>query len=108
MNSEILMKRYQIESAEKWKDVANTIPYLQFSKPYEFKVIPPFAGAMARFVVRNGDKSVSIYLDTCDRLGFFGAPYYEAYPIDGDTRRYGMEDPVELKQMIQDIENELK
>jgi hypothetical protein len=61
---------------------------------------------MARFRVRLPDHSpiddVSVYLDCYDRIGFFGAPYWEVYPYHGDVGRCRMADIDKLLEMIAD------
>lgn len=58
------------------------------------KVLPPFGGAMVRFLVGNVEtnRCVSVYLDCYDMLGSYGRPYWELYPNqEGDISRYPME-----------------
>jgi len=79
---------------DKWR---GEIPAIKFKSEWEVKVIPPFAGAIVRFVV-NG---VSVYLDCYDILGCFGEPYWEIYPYEGDTYRCKMNNVDELLEAIQ-------
>ena len=44
------------------------------------------------------------FYDTMDRLGFYEAPYFEAYPIDEDTARFSNS---EVDLMMETIEREL-
>jgi len=69
-------------------------PYLRFPASWAVQVIPPFGGAVARFCVRNrSGRVVSVYLDCYEKLGFFGAPYWEIFPsADGEPERFAMED----------------
>lgn len=48
-------------------------------------MIPPFGGAMVRFVVEFNGRICSVYLDCYDNLGFVGSPYWEVYPGDDNT-----------------------
>lgn len=67
------------------------VPWLTLPAGYSFKATFPFAGAAARFRVCKADqpgRSISVYLDTKDVLGCVGEPYWEAYPIKGDTERF--------------------
>ena len=68
------LDHYKIEHEEDWRGWVDKIPFLKFPISVEWKVIPPFVGAIARFLVRVNGKTVSVYLDCYDRLGVFGAP----------------------------------
>lgn len=84
------------------------IPWLSFPKGYSIRVIFPFGGAAARFQVCKTGKpknSVSVYLDTREMLGYFGAPYWEAYPIGDDVARFAMSD---VDSLIKAIIKQLK
>lgn len=97
------MKRYQIESEEEWRKTIKEIPTLNFKKEWNIRIIPPFGGAMARFVIEYNNKSISVYLDFYDRLGIVGQPYYEMY--DGtNTIRYYLN---ESDEMMNDIDKVL-
>jgi len=86
----------------KWVD---EIPFIKFSSEWEIQIIPPFTGATVRFRVKKGDAQVSIYLDCYDKLGYFGSPYWEVYPHEGDTFRCGINETDELLQAIQESLN---
>jgi acetone carboxylase gamma subunit len=89
---------------DKW---VKTIPVLQFKTEWSVKVIPPTAGAVVRFLVKANDKQISVYLDCYDHLGFVGQPYWEAYPIGGDARRFYIGQTEELMQAItEELESE--
>ena len=94
------IERYKIEDAEGWREWGDKIPALQFDPEWMVKIIPPFTGAMVRFMVRSGDKTASVYLDCHDSLGCMGEPYWEVYPIDGDTGRCLMAETDELMALI--------
>src|SRR4030065_481704 len=93
---ESYLERAQIENTEEWREWRKKIPFLTFPQGIELKVIPPFAGAIARFIARSNGKEVSVYLDCYDKLGCVGSPYWEVYPYDGDTYRCGMNETNEL------------
>jgi hypothetical protein len=80
-------QRYDVEHCEQWREAIDKIPALSFPRTWKVKVIPPFAGAMARFIAVSGKKSISVYLDMHESLGYFDGPYWEAYPVNGDTYR---------------------
>lgn len=82
------MRRWDVEADEKWREIAGEIPFIKFPADWTVAVIPPFAGALARFRVKLPDgREKSIYLDFYDRLGYVGQPYWEIYPVLGDVER---------------------
>lgn len=85
---------HEMEGSFEWEKWRNEIPFIPIYKDWEIKVIPPFCGAVVRFLVREpGGDDISVYLDCYDVLGCFGSPYWEIYPAaDGDVERYKMED----------------
>ena len=92
--------RYKIEDEEKWREWAGKVPAISFDSAWNIKVIPPFAGAMARFIVEANGKSASVYLDCYNALGYMEAPYWEVYPVDDDTGRCNINDTDELIALI--------
>lgn len=100
-------ERWRIEGDEQWREWIDHIPYISFPPDWQIKVIPPFSGAMARFWIKNGDNNISIYLDTYNRLGYWGdGPYWEVYPYRDDVGRCDMGDIPELLRMIQEALDE--
>ena len=101
------MRRY-VEREEGWRDISTTLPYISFPPEWEVKILPPMGGAMARFLVRapwTDGRTVSVYLDTHDRLGWVGQPYWEIYPnVDDDCTRYLL---AEVADMLAGIEASL-
>ncbi len=86
-----------------WDKWCDKIPPLKFDSNWEVRVIPPYAGAIARFIVNKAGEThrVSVYLDCYDDLGWKREPYWEVYPYcDGDTRRVGMNNTGELIEAI--------
>ena len=99
MDIELEMQRDIIEGKEGWKLISQQIPPLHFKEEWDVRIIPPFAGAVARFYIAYNNKFVSVYLDWFDRLGMVGHPYYEIY--DGeDTIRYAFN---QSDKMMNDI-----
>lgn len=80
--------RIRVEAEEKWREIVRDMPYLSFPDGYMIKVIPPFAGATARFLVgrKDKDKVVSVYCDHYNQLGFMDGPYWEALLGDDMVR----------------------
>lgn len=99
------MERGKIEHAEDWRGWCYKIPAIQFDSAWNVRVIPPFAGALARFWIEYNNKWVSVYFDGFSRLGWMmdsndnPIPYYEMYDGD-DTTRYYLD---ETDQMMEDI-----
>ena len=102
------MDRYKMEKDLRWRDLSRQVPFIRLPDGYEFAPIPPFAGAAARMLVRKtgSENAVSVYLDTDNSLGFWtnGAgepePYWEVYPVGGDTGRCEMADAETLVGLI--------
>ena len=93
-------QRTELETSDEWRRWAETTPFIRFPPEWEVRIVPPYGGAIARFYVRYGDNQCSVYLDCYNRLGYFGAPYWEVYPIDNDTARVPMEDVPGLLELI--------
>lgn len=93
----------RIFEADKWR---NALPYLQFPASYHVKIIPPFAAAVIRFLVRKdstpGVERVSIYFDGYNNLGCPGQPYWEVYPgSDGDISRFMLGQETDMMEEIE-------
>ena len=85
------------------------LPYLKFPANYHVKVLPAFAGAVARFWVRKdstpGEGRVSVYFDAYCNLGACSGTYWEVYPCgDGETARFLLG---EEKEMLEEVEKAL-
>lgn len=93
-----------VEDKYEWRKWVKEIPYIQFPKEYQVKVIPPFHGAVARFLVKHPrvEETISVYLDCYDELGVFGEPYWEMYPYEDDIYRTKMENVDDLLEHIQE------
>ena len=85
--------------------VMKEMPYFKFPPTWDIKIIPNFAGSDARFLVINGNDTISVYLDCGNKLGVYGQPYWEAYPIKyaeyEDTARFAFNDIDGLLACIQ-------
>ena len=90
----------QLYEWEKW---TKDIPFVRFPANWEVKIVPPFAGAVVRFVAKVGKKEISVYLDCYENLGYFGSPHWEAYPINDNNMRYALKD---WKKMIRAMNKE--
>ncbi len=83
------MKRCDVKSlydatfeTREWVD---DIPSLRFKEEWEVQIIPPFGGALIRFLVSANDKFLSVYLDGYNMLGGVrGETYWEVFDGDGD------------------------
>lgn len=100
------MLRYEIENKEHWRERINEIPFLRFPQDWMIKIIPPFGGAMARFIVEKQEKRISVYLDFDNALGWCKRPYWEIYPFEGDVYRCGINETQELIEAIAKALNE--
>lgn len=102
MDFEVQGKLERMKNYERWR---KELPSLHFDEKWEVKIIPPFAGAVIRFLINYKDKGVSVYFDSDSSLGYMyddndePIPYFEYY--DGhDTYRYLLN---EADQMMNDI-----
>lgn len=82
---------------DKWMD---EIPYMKFKPEWEVKAVPPFGGAVIRYFIKYNDERISVYLDCYNQLGYMDNPYWEAYPINGDTFRCYMNETDKLIKAI--------
>ncbi len=82
-----IMARYSVEQDEKWTEISGTIPFVKIPEGWEICFIPPFARAVARFIVKvpGSTNRVSVYLDFYDALGCMGQPYWEVYNVGGSS-----------------------
>lgn len=98
-----------LEKALDWPEVYRELPWFSLPEGYSFKPLFPFCGACVRFLVSKDtdpDNHVSVYLDTKQQLGFYmstdegaelyGVPYWEAYPIGDDVKRFPMSEGPQL------------
>jgi hypothetical protein len=102
----LYIKRADVEHNQDWRGWIKKIPELSFPADWKIKIIPPFAGAMVRFMVTTkAGGCTSVYLDCFDELGFMGEPYWEVYPYGEDTYRCLMN---ETTKLIRAIKHSLK
>lgn len=98
-------QQFQVARLFEWEHWTESIPYIEFKPGWGVKVVPPFMGAIVRFLVEKDGCNVSVYLDCYDMLGSMGHPYWEIYPSDdGDTERFDMND---VTGLIDGIERSL-
>lgn len=98
-----LVSRCKVEQSEDWQVWIKKIPFIKFPADREVKIIPPFGGALIRFLVKkNESENISVYLDVYGRLGAVENPYWEVYPYHDDVVRVDMENVEELLQRIQE------
>lgn len=100
MLDESYTERLRLERSENWSYVVAEVPSINFDSEWNVTVVPPFGGAMVRFKVEYMGARVSVYLDTKDRLGCYGSPYWEIYPFEDDIARVDMKDTGELIDLI--------
>lgn len=87
-----ISRRCDVERSQDWRGWIEKMPYIKFDPTWEVKVIPPFAGALARFLVRYNGYVVSVYFDAYEQLGYMDGPYWEIHPVGGDVVRVLMND----------------
>ncbi len=103
------IRRSQVEHDEKWSDIMKEIPPINFDKEWDILVIPPFGGAVARFIVmKDYVRVASVYLDWYEHLGIYGEPYYELHPWEDDIKRYSLKETIELVEDIRKLYKEKK
>jgi len=97
---------HSVFESDKW---IKEIPVIKFPRSWSVKIIPPFGGAVVRFLITKSEDAknrVSVYLDCYDMLGFWGKPYWEVYPsYNNDTFRCDM---LDTKKLIDAISAGLK
>lgn len=92
-----------------YREWSDKIPYIKFPDNLKVKVIPPFMGAVIRFLVSDLEEKVrvSVYLDCYDAIGCYGKPYWEICPINRDIFRYDIADTKNLiKGILRSIEEQ--
>lgn len=99
-----------LSKVNEWDKWRMEVPFINFPSCLEVRVIPPFGGAIVRFVVRHIDfpetETRSVYLDCYGRLGAVDEPYWELYPHYGDTYRCAMNETNDLIAAILDSYSE--
>jgi hypothetical protein len=93
---------YRMSELFEWDKWMREIPSIPMKRNWRMSVIPPFGGAVVRFIVHKGNASVSVYLDCYDKLGCMDMkPYWEIHPsVDGDCKRFWMHEVDELVDEI--------
>ena len=107
-----ILARSMVETKEEWRKWCDKIPCLHFDSDWNIKIIPPFAGALIRFIVSKNNKTVSVYFDGYSKLGYMydshdkPIPYFEIYPApdSDDVKRYYID---ETDEMLNDIKKVL-
>lgn len=101
--------RYTLEKREKWRDIMNRIPFIQFPNNWQVQITPPCGGAVVRFRVKRFNikpdepEDISIYLDWFGRLGCVQEPYWEIFPDkDGNNLRFLLNETDEMLKAIQE------
>lgn len=98
--------RHEVEKSWEYLKWVEEIPDLDVPPGWTIRPIPPFGGAVVRFLVRRSDTSeghrVSVYLDCYGELGATYEPYWEIYPgtEQGDTYRVYLNETDDLISSI--------
>ena len=105
VNKSLMLSK--VEQMHDFRGWARKLPAFHFDKEWDVTIIPPFAGAIIRFIIDYNGKYVSVYFDAYSELGWVcdeneqPMPYFEYY--DGeDTYRYYLD---ESEKMMSDIRN---
>jgi hypothetical protein len=93
--------RARVEIEEKWGAIGKEMPFINWGCDFEVAVIPPFAGATARMLVRlkGYPQVVSIYCDHFSKLGCEDYPYFEIL-IGDETERYKLSDSAKMRDDV--------
>lgn len=96
----LFVDRVQIECEQEWDRVRDELPWFSFPAHLQVKVIPPFMGALARFLVKNPETGdlASVYYDEWGMLGA-DKQYWEVY-VHGETTRFDRDDVVAMTNFI--------
>jgi len=101
-----------LERKMEWDKWREEIPCLRFPAHWEVRIVPPFAGAVVRFLVKKNEKErISVYLDCYSHLGCYEEldsiiPYWEIYPYKENTFRCAMQETDKLLAAIQEALDE--
>jgi len=82
-------KRFDVELEENWTNFYNAMDYIELEQGFSFRVTPPIGGALMRFSIfhKESEREFSVYFDAHNQLGRMDVPYFEVYPVQGDTFR---------------------
>lgn len=89
-----------MELDDYYREFYDKVPFIKWPAEWSVKAIPPFSGALVRYVVVHQGARVSIYLDGNNSLGYWGGPYWEVYPYDEDVFRCDMDDTKSLVEAV--------
>lgn len=68
VNKSLMLSK--VEQIHDFKGWSHKLPAFHFDKEWDVKIIPPFAGAIIRFVIDYNGKHVSVYFDAYSELGW--------------------------------------
>lgn len=104
MDDKYYIERLELEGKEDWRSWLDKIPEIKFPNNCKVRIIPPFAGCMARLFILDldGKKKASVYLDVWSRCGCEDEPYWELYDFE-DIYRFDMDDVKGLEDKIKEV-----
>lgn len=103
MNLPSFTDRLNVEYHENWRDYSNLVPELNLDSEWRIKILPPWGGALIRFIISYKDCTVSTYFDAHNRLGCMLEPYWEIYPNrDGECSRFLIKESDQLVDAIRE------
>ena len=98
------LSRLNIERDQDWRGWIEKIPSIKIPDNVRIRIVPPFGGAVARFLLEKFDskENLSVYLDCFQELGYYSGPYWEAYPWNGDIMRFAIDDVAGLEKLLKE------
>lgn len=106
---ELELKQVQSQYFFKEEEISYELPFLPVKENWLIKPIANFAGSVSRLLITNKEqtRTVSVYADVYDKLGYVGKPYYEVYLFNEghEPERFLIN---EVDKMIKSIDKILK
>lgn len=79
------------------------IPYIPFDPKWDVRAVPPWGGALVRYLIAFRGAKVSVFLDGDNSLGCGPEPaYWEVYPFQGDVFRCCIDETEVLASAIKE------
>lgn len=94
--------RKKVDREFEYNKWINLMPEIKFPEGWSFIPLPPYKGAICRFIVIAEGIEFSVYLDCYGLLGYHeGDPYWEVFSIDEGFFRCDMQQPEKIIEAIQ-------
>ena len=82
MDKELQRMREVVEKKERWYRHIEDIPYLNFPIVWNVKIIPPFGGALVRFLIMYNNKEITIKLSDLGYDMFYRGLVWEVHGLN--------------------------